>query len=103
MSDIASAELTCASCARTVDHELHYSGRLLHSTRCTACDHLTEVEPRVLVPAYLLDLEQRVVSKPRRLLRQAVREPSTFLLGLPLAVVRQPVKIARELRSLFRG
>lgn len=103
MSEIEIAELTCSSCGRTADHELHYSGRLLHSTRCTACGHVVVVESRDLLPAYLRDLEQRVLSKPSRLVRRATREPRTFLFSLPAAVMRQPIKIAREVWSVFRG
>lgn len=103
MSEIEVAELTCSHCGRTVDHELHYSGRLLHSTHCTECGHVVVVESRELLPAYLRDLEQRVLSKPSRLARRAAREPREFFVSLPAAVIRQPIKIVREVWSVFRG
>ena len=103
MSEIEIGELTCSSCGQTADHELHYAGRLLHSTRCTACGYRVEVASHALLPAYLHDLEHRVTSKPVRLARRARQDPRGFWLALPAAVVRQPIKIVRELWSVFRG
>lgn len=96
------AELHCAVCGQTVEHELRYAGRLLESTRCSNCGHQVELQERVLIPSYLHDLEQRVVSKPRRIARRARTEGFGFLRGLPLAIARQPVKIARELWSIVK-
>lgn len=96
-------ELTCAACGSTCEHELRYAGRLLHTTTCTECGHVVEVSARSLVPAYLLDLERRVATKPVRLARRARREPGRFLLELPGALLRQPVKFTTELWELVRG
>lgn len=96
------AVLTCSSCGQESEHDLRYVGRLLHSTRCSACGHVVRHEQRDLYAAYLRDLEHRLASKPRRLLRQAGREPGVFLRGLPRAVVRQPVKLLQEVWTLWR-
>jgi hypothetical protein len=96
------AHLTCSACGRVTEHDLRYAGRLLHSTRCTACGHVVRHEQRDLYSAYLKDLEQRLVTKPRRLARRAARDPRTFVAGLPRAVLRQPVKLAGELWTLLR-
>lgn len=96
------AVLTCSSCGLESDHELRYTGRLLHSTRCTACSHVVRHEQRDLYVAYLHDLEHRVASKPRRLAQAASREPRTFARGLPRAVLRQPAKILDEIWTLWR-
>lgn len=96
------AHLTCSECGRVAEHELRYAGRLLHSTRCTECGHVVRHEQRDLYSAYLRDLEQRLVTKPRRLARKAAREPRTFVTGLPRAVLRQPVKLVGELWTLLR-
>ena len=96
------AEFLCSSCGRTAEHDLRYAGRLLESTRCEACGHVVELEQHVLVPAYLHDLEQRVVSKPARLRQRAQKDTSGFLLGLPRAVARQPAKLARELWTVLK-
>jgi predicted Zn finger-like uncharacterized protein len=95
------ADLRCDVCDRVTEHELHYAGRLLESVRCTRCGHRFEVTPRALVPAYLHDLEQRVVSKPRRMLRRTRQDPFGYLRGLPRSVLRQPGKLLAEVRSLF--
>jgi hypothetical protein len=60
------------------------------------------VRHQALLPAYLHDLEHRVVSKPQRMYLRAVRDPRGFLSGLPLALARQPTKFARELWSLVK-
>jgi hypothetical protein len=101
--DLEYAELTCAACGRTCEHELRHVGRLLHTTTCTACGHVVEVTPRSLLPAYLHDLERRVASKPVRLARRARRDPGKFLRELPVALLRQPRKLTGELWELVRG
>ncbi len=94
--------LTCSECGREAEHELAYVGRLLHSTRCRACSHVVRHEQRDLWVAYLHDLEHRVVSKPRRVLRRASRGPVSFARGLPAAVGRQPRKLASDLWTIWR-
>ena len=99
---VETAELHCETCDAVTDHELHYTGRLLESTRCTVCGTHLDVPPRDMLPTYLADLEQRIVSKPRRMLRRAGQDPMGFLRSVPGAVVRQPAKLLGELRSIFR-
>lgn len=99
---IERADLRCESCERTTPHELHYAGRLLESVRCTECGSHLELSHRALLPAYLHDLEQRVVSKPQRMLRRAERDPRGYLRSLPRAIVRQPLKFWREFWALVR-
>lgn len=96
------AELHCETCERVTDHELHYTGRLLESTRCTVCGAHLDVPARDMLPSYLADLEQRVASKPLRLWRRAGQDPRGFLRSLPGAVLRQPRKLGGELRAIFR-
>ncbi len=101
MSD-ARAELACETCERVTEHELHYAGRLLESVRCTECGSHLELSQRALLPAYVHDLEQRVTSKPRRLVHRAARDPRGFWTGLPRALARQPGKFLREFWALVR-
>jgi len=101
--EIEYAELTCAVCGRTCEHELRHAGRLLHTTTCTACGHVVEVPPRTMVPAYLHDLERRVATKPVRLARRARLDPGRFFRDLPRALLRQPVKLTNELWEIVRG
>jgi hypothetical protein len=96
------SQFSCERCERLTEHELHYAGRLLESVRCTRCGHRVVLSHQALLPAYLHDLEQRVVSKPQRMYRRAAHDPRGFFAGLPRAVVRQPTKFARELWSLVR-
>jgi hypothetical protein len=96
------ADLRCERCEQVTGHEFHYAGRLLESVRCTRCGTHLELSHRALLPAYALDLEQRLASKPRRMWHRAARDPRGFLVGLPVAVLRQPVKFLRELRELIR-
>ena len=96
------AELRSENCGEVADHELSNVGRLLESTRCTNCGHHIELTPRSRVPAYVRDLEQRLASKPRRMLRRAARDPLGYARQLPGAIIRQPAKFLRELRELLR-
>lgn len=95
--------LTCVACGEECPHDLVVVGRLLHSTRCSACGPVVRHEQRDLMSAYLRDLEHRLLTKPQRLARRAVREPLTFLTSLPGALARQPAKLLDELRTMFRG
>lgn len=96
------AVLHCESCDLDTEHELHYAGRLLESTRCTRCDTHLVLSQRALLPAYAHDLEQRIVSKPRRMLRRARRDPLGYARSIPRAVLRQPAKFLHEFWSLIR-
>jgi hypothetical protein len=96
------AELHCEVCDQLTDHELHYTGRLLDSVRCIRCGTHVELSSRALIPAYALDLEQRFVSKPRRMMRRIARDPVGYLRQLPGAVLRQPRKFLSEFRGLLR-
>ncbi len=96
------AVLHCETCDDDTEHELHYAGRLLESTRCTRCGTVLGVSAKAMIPAYAHDLEQRIVSKPRRMMRRARRDPVGYALLLPRAVLRQPAKFLRELWSLVR-
>lgn len=102
MVSVEHANLACETCDRETEHELHYAGRLLESTRCTVCGTHLEISHRALLPAYLLDLEQRVASKPRRMLRRVRQDPVGYLRSLPAAILRQPGKLIGELWSLVR-
>ena len=99
---IEHAQLHCEVCDQDTLHELHYAGRLLESTRCTRCGTHLELSHRALLPAYAHDLEQRIVSKPRRMLRRARRDPVGYALSLPRAVLRQPAKFVKEFWTLVR-
>jgi predicted transcriptional regulator len=96
------ADLRCEVCNRLTDHELHYSGRLLDSVRCTRCGTQIELSSRALITSYAMDLEQRLASKPRRMMRRISRDPASYLRQLPRAVLRQPPKFLREFRGLLR-
>jgi NMD protein affecting ribosome stability and mRNA decay len=96
------AELTCVACGVEGEHELVVVGRLLHSTRCVQCGHLVRHEQRDLMSAYLRDLEHRLLTKPQRLARRALRDPVGFVATLPHDVLRQPGKLVGELRTLLR-
>jgi len=96
------AELHCETCDQVTEHELHYTGRLLESVRCTVCGAHLDVPARDMLGSYLADLEHRVASKPGRMVRRAGRDPLGFVLQLPAAIARQPGKFLRELRSIFR-
>jgi hypothetical protein len=98
----AHADLACETCGQVTDHELRYAGRLLEWTRCSVCGTQVEVTPRVMLPAYARDLEQRLASKPRRMLRRWRDDPVGYTKGLPASILRQPLKLAREVWGLVR-
>lgn len=97
------AVLRCSNCGLEVDHTLRYAGRLLVSSVCDNCGYSWHhVEPD-LRAAYVHDLESRIWTKPGRWLRRLRRHPVETALELPIAVVRMPFKIAREIITVIRG
>jgi hypothetical protein len=96
-------DLTCVSCGHEGPHELVMAGRLFQSSRCLACGYVLRHEQRDLMSAYVWDLEHRLLTKPRRMLLRAIREPVTFARQFPAAVLHQPKKLLGEVRTLFRN
>jgi len=96
-----SAYLQCESCAVFAIHTVSYAGRLLVSTRCTACGAVVAGDAAEARARYMRDLEHRLQSKPRRMLRRAVDDPKGFVATLPAKVAAQPGKLAREWRTLL--
>jgi hypothetical protein len=95
------ATLTCGNCGREGAHKLTYAGRILASTQCRACGCTIRHPRDDLGSAYLHDIEQRIASKPYRMLRRLRRHPVRFVLGLPVAVAEKPRKLIAEVRPLI--
>lgn len=93
--------LACRQCGDVQMHELRYAGRLLASSRCLNCGAVVMHEEPDLCKAYLKDLEMRVRTKPRRMIKRAARHPATFVAHLPYAVLVKPVKMLEEAKPLF--
>ena len=93
--------LHCHHCAGAHLHEVTYAGRLLASTVCSNCGHRIAKDLSSLRRAYLADVEHRVRTKPRRMLRRVIRHPVTFALNLPGAPLVKPAKMGAELRVLY--
>ena len=92
--------LTCSMCGLDSEHEVHYAGRILAHARCMHCGTVMRQSTEVLRKAYIKDLEQRVASKPWRLVRRILSEPNYLFKGLPNAVKRQPKKFLNEAKEL---
>lgn len=102
MSQDVVATLTCSNCGQNAPHELHYVGRLIAFTRCQNCGYTINHEQHDLRAAYLEDLEKRLMSKPRRMLRRISRHPLAYTVGLPKAVLGKPRKLYEEMKPLLR-
>jgi hypothetical protein len=93
--------LACHHCNGEHLHEVTYAGRLLASTVCSNCGHTIAKQLPELRRAYLTDVEHRVWTKPRRMLRRVIRHPVAFALDLPGALLAKPAKMEAELRVLY--
>lgn len=96
------ADLTCSSCGLETEHTLNYAGRLLVSAVCSNCGFTWHHTNTDLRSAYIRDLESRIWHKPERWLRQLRRDPLRTARELPGALVRLPVKLAREIATVLR-
>jgi len=103
MDHVHTVLLACHECGGEHLHEVTYAGRLLASTVCSNCGHTVAKDLRGLRRAYLADVEHRVRTKPRRMLRRVIRHPVAFALDLPGALLVKPAKMEAELRVLYRG
>jgi hypothetical protein len=100
-SEIQRAALLCSRCRETTDHRFVYAGRILTHTECENCGHVVHARNQSdLEHEYVLDLKQRLRTKPRRLARRASKHPLKFLIALPKAILRQPVKLIGEFRTV---
>lgn len=95
------AYLYCRSCRDDQLHRLVYAGRLLYSSHCFDCGHEVYHGQHDLAATYMRDLEHRLLTKPRRLVRRARQNPINFARTLPGALSRQPRKLAREVLVVF--
>lgn len=95
------AFLRCRGCGQDALHEVSYVGRLLYESRCTACGHEVRHGEQDFAGRYLLDLEHRLLTKPRRLVRRARSQPVLFARSFPTAVARQPGKLRAEVRLVL--
>ena len=100
MDHVHNVVLACHRCAGEHLHEVTYAGRLLASTVCSNCGHTVAKDLPGLRRAYLADVEHRVRTKPRRMLRRVIRHPVAFALDLPGALLVKPAKMEAELRVL---
>ncbi len=100
---VEKATLLCGSCGQVSEHVLVYAGRILTHTECENCGHVVHPMNQTELPEeYIADLKQRLRTKPRRLARRAAKHPLKFLAALPKATLRQPIKIAKELRTVHK-
>jgi hypothetical protein len=103
ISEVPRATLLCSNCGRTTEHRFVYAGRILTHTECGNCGHVVHAQNQAdLYHEYVLDLKQRLRTKPRRLARRASKHPLRFLVALPKAIVRQPMKLLGEFRTVRR-
>jgi hypothetical protein len=100
-SETQRATLMCSGCRQLTTHRFIYAGRLLTHTECENCGHVVHPENQGDLPhEYAVDLRQRLRTKPQRMARRAAQHPLRFLANLPRAIVRQPIKLANELRTI---
>jgi hypothetical protein len=92
--------LTCSRCGLESLHRVSYVGPILMEVACASCGLITRNTHDEIYHAYLHELESRVRSKPRRVLRAATRSPREFTLHLPYSLLTKPYRLGEELASL---
>ncbi len=94
--------LECSNCGGEHLHELTYAGRLLASSVCSYCGFRVEHDLGDLRREYVHDVEQRLLTKPRRMAQRALHHPVSYLAMLPVAVLTKPAKVLAEWNALRR-
>ncbi len=98
--EVESSELLCSTCGQTTLQEITYAGRLITSVRCTHCGTVVRFDRPSLPAEYKDDLRERLRSKPRRFAHRLRRHPLKALRSLPAAIVRQPMKLFVEWKTV---
>ena len=90
------ADLHCETCDRVTEHELHYSGRLLESMRCTRLRH----PPRRPHARHAAGVPRRTSSSGWSASRAGwcggSPDPGGYARQLPRAIARQPAEVPRR-------
>lgn len=94
----------CLTCQEETMHELLYLGDYLKAGKCCNC-HSTFENRRLLLRIYMLDLLDRIVSKPYRIYtevrgKRSLFKPSTWL-GYGREVLRIPLDEASNLKEIL--
>lgn len=95
--------LTCERCRAERLHQVEYVGHLLLATHCAACG--LEIRPRrpSIRREYTQQLEERILTKPRRMLEALKADPRGYVRHLPAAVLTKPCRLGGEWVALHQA
>lgn len=96
MHTIYETRLGCVHCGEDTAHQVEYVGGLLVRSRCAPCGREIRKPPVWLKQTYLVELRQRVSSKPWRLAGELRASLPLFLLRAPKRAVTKPFRMLEE-------
>ena len=94
-------DLYCIHCEKETPHELIYIGDELEKTKCLECGMEISFDKKKMLIEYSEDLVKRILTKPKRISKEAFSNLSEFLKTIPLRVITKPKRIAHEIKNLL--
>ncbi len=93
--------LYCIHCQKETLHTLTYVGGELQKIKCTECGMEISFDKKQMLLVYSEDLVKRILTKPKRMSKEAFSDLSSFLKSLPLRIATKPARIVREVKDLL--
>lgn len=95
------ATLYCIHCEKETMHELTYIGDELEKTKCMECGMTISFDKKKMLLEYSEDMVKRILTKPKRVSKEAFSNLSEFLKAIPLRVITKPKRVAKEIKDLL--
>ncbi len=93
--------LYCIHCEKETLHELFYIGEELEKIKCLECGTEIAFDKKKMLLEYSEDLVKRIITKPKRISKEAFSNLSEFLKTIPIRVITKPKRIANEVKELL--
>lgn len=94
------AELFCIECNEDTVHEIVYIGDHIDIITCKKCNTCLEIDEKMALTEYTLDIFKRVFSKPERMSKEMSKDLSEFLKTIPFRIVTKPYRMIKEFKEV---
>jgi len=94
------ADLYCVNCRKNTLHEVVYLGENIERITCLECEAYLEIDEKLALSTYAMDILKRVSSKPERMSNEIREDLSKFLCSIPFRVVTKPYRMIKEFKEI---
>lgn len=93
--------LYCIHCEKDTLHELTYVANRIEKVKCLECGMEIKLDKKQLLLTYSEDLIERILTKPKRITKEAFSDLSGFLKSLPIRVITKPGRMLKEFKDIL--